>query len=158
MRYTIILAITIIAALTSCTDNKKPAEELIGKIEKLYEGGRYTEALALIDTLRNNHPTAIQERKRGLRLKQEMELRFAQDSVQELDKLLHDVNWQYNEMKQSVDKKRAEFKATEEEYTALTKMKLHRDSIQAAFEVQCAKVRYIKKRIEEDTYGCKSHR
>ena len=53
-------------------------------------------------------------------------------------------------MKETVARKKAELKVTAEELNTLTLMRMKRDSLQTAFDTQCAKIKYIHRKQKEN--------
>ena len=53
-------------------------------------------------------------------------------------------------MKQATDAKHDAGTATAEEFTATTKARIRRDSLQARFDVLCAEIKYIIKRQRQE--------
>jgi len=144
-----------IAILASCggKSSEKKANGWLERAEALAERGEYAGALAAIDSLRANCPDAIETRKKALRLYQEASLEQAQKTIAATDSTLQAVSGEYEEAKAAVEDLRKRGDATESETKeALTKMnnlRTRRDSLQAVFDVECAKVKYIKAKMKE---------
>ena len=51
-------------------------------------------------------------------------------------------------MRQQVEALKATGEATAAQLTQLTRMRMLRDSLQTVFDVECAKIRYIKKKMQ----------
>ena len=137
--------------LTGCGENamEKQARELLEQAKTEFKGGDYAKALATIDSLRKNCPEAIEARKQALRLYQEVELKRAQLTVEGVDTVLQRVEREYQDMKKTVDALREKSAATVEQLRAVNLMRVKRDSLQTVFDVECAKIKYIKKKMEE---------
>ena len=77
----------IIMALAGCakTDDEK-AKPLLAKINTLYAGGKYREALDSIVVLRDRYPKAVVARTEALRIWQDASLKMAQADVAATDK------------------------------------------------------------------------
>lgn len=137
--------------LTACGGNadKRNAEDLLRQARTSFDGGKYDEAITLIDSLRKAYPKEIDERKEALALYQEVELKRSQLNVEAADKALQTVEAEYQSMKQTVEALRAKGTATAEQLRGLTLMRVKRDSLKTVFDVECAKIKYIKKRMEE---------
>lgn len=91
----------------------------------------------------------IASRKAALKQHQDSALNASEKDVQKLDQLLQKANRDYAKMKAEADAAHAAGTATAEQLTNVTRMRLYRDSLQTAFDVQCAKIKYIRKRQKE---------
>lgn len=91
----------------------------------------------------------INRRKAALKEHQATELKRAQDELRATDSLLQIANRELATMQQQVDEHKAALKATAEELTALTRMRMRRDSIRTQFETLGMKIRYIRQKQEE---------
>ena len=91
----------------------------------------------------------INRRKAALKEHQATELKRAQDELRTTDSLLQIANRELATMQQQVDEHKAALKATEEELTALTRMRMRRDSIRTQFETLGMKIRYIRQKQKE---------
>lgn len=145
------LALCMMMLLAAC--GGKSVDEKAGKLleqaQTQFEQGAYTEALATIDSLRKNCPDAIEARKKALRLYQEVELKRARITVEETDSVLQRVEREYQALKQKVDALREKSLATEDQLREVNLMRVYRDSLKTVFDVECAKIKYIKKKMEE---------
>lgn len=148
MRHLIIIAISLLAA--SCTGSgEKAAANLLGEIRQAYAEERDSECLVLIDTLRSRFPKAVAERKAALSIYQEASLRRSQRDLAHTDSALQAVAADYAGQKQTVEQRHAAGIATSEELTALTRLRIRRDSLQTRFDVLCAQIKYIHKRQKQ---------
>lgn len=138
------------AALTAC-GNKADAEAelMLEKAGTEFENKQYGQALATIDSLRRAYPDAIEVRKRALALYQDIALRQAQEDLARTDSALQAEKARYAVLKDSVEKKRASLTATEAELSELNHTKARIDTLQVAFDTQCAKIKYIHKKQKE---------
>ena len=91
----------------------------------------------------------INRRKAALTEKQKTELKKAQDELWRTDSLLQLANKELEAMTMEVEEHKKALKATPEELTALTKLRVKRDSIRTQYEALGLKIRYIKKKSEE---------
>ena len=136
--------------LVACGNNKhRAARTLLDEAQRCYAEGRYTEALVAIDSLRRTYPDAIDARKEALALYQEVELKRTQEELSVTDSVLQAVGREYDTMQQQVEQHRAALCATEQELDAFNRLRVRRDSLQAQFDVLCAKIRYIRKKQSE---------
>lgn len=151
LHFTAMLAFCATLAVTGCGENatEKKAGELLEQAQQLFDKGDYVKATAAIDSLRKNFPEALEARKKSLRLYQEAELKRAQGIVERADTALQHVEREYQEMKAQVDKLRETGAATVEQLRAVNLMRVKRDSLKTVFDVECAKIKYIKKKMEE---------
>lgn len=146
--YTIIIGLAM--TVVSCKDSaKKEAEQLMQEIRADYDNGNDSACLAAIDTLRARCPKAVAERKEALGYYQKASLRIAQTTLARTDSALEVAKAQYQHMQQEVNAHKAAGNATAGELTALTMMRMHRDSLQTQFDVLCAQIKYIHKRQKQ---------
>lgn len=135
-----------VVALTICCghDAGKTAEEWLSDAREMYDAGDYDGAIEAIDSLRSQHPEAIDIRKQALRLYLDVELARAEREVMLSDSALQAAQAYYDRLRHETDSCRATGTATAEQLTATTKAGLRRDSIEAAFNFQCAKIKDIR--------------
>lgn len=93
----------------------------------------------------------IKQRKDALIRRQDSTLRADQKEVERLDKELLEVNKKYAKMKREALQAQESGTATAEQLSAVTRMRMHRDSLKTQFDVLCAKIKYIRKRQSETT-------
>ena len=149
-RLTVVALVGVAMLLSACGDSQQKAAELmLQRANELFEQQQYDRALIIIDSLRKTYPTIIDTRRQALRLQQDIELKWSQEELAVVDSMLQAVKQDYERQKQEVDQAKAELRATAEELTALTKARMHRDSLQTRFDVLCAKIRYIHKKQKE---------
>ena len=144
------MATATMMMLTGCGDNsKKEADKLLEEARTLFEQGDLNAARKGIDSLRKTYPNIVEARKGALKLHQEIELKQAQEDLQVTDSLLQLANLELETMQKQVDEHKKALKATPEELTALTKMRVQRDSIRTQFEALGLKIRYIRQKQKE---------
>lgn len=148
---TAILAVTAMLFLASCGENaiEKQAGEMLEKAQTEFKSGDYAKAVSTIDSLRKKFPKAIEARKQALKLYQEVELKRAELQVQNADTVLQRVEREYQELKSTVDQLRSKGEATAEQLRSVNLMRVKRDSLKTIFDVECAKIKYIKKKMQE---------
>jgi MoxR-like ATPase len=130
--------------LFACGSNTQDeANKLLEQANKQFESHQYDKALASIDSLRRVYPGAIDTRKKALALLQAIELKRTQEELAIVDSTLEVVKQQYASMQQEVEQHKAALKATPEELTALTRLRMHRDSLQVRFDALCNQIKYI---------------
>lgn len=142
----------IIAGLliVACGNNeKKQAEQLLQEAQAHFLEGNLEAARADIDSLRKTFPNIVEARKGALKLHQDIELKAAQDEMARTDSLLQITNKEYEAMQKEVEEHKAALKATPEELTALTRMRMRRDSIRTQFETLGMKISYIHQKQKE---------
>jgi hypothetical protein len=147
----LVLSATALLMLWSCGGNEaqKQAEEMLEKAGVCFEQGQYDEALTVIDSLRKIFPSAIDTRKKALKLYQDIELKKTQQELAVTDSLLQAVNHDYAYQQEKVERDKAALRATPEELTMLTLTRMKRDSLRTQTEVLGAKIRYIHKKQKE---------
>ena len=125
----------IIMALAGCakTDDEK-AKPLLAKINTLYAGGKYREALDSIVVLRDRYPKAVVARTEALRIWQDASLKMAQADVAATDNRLQEVE---QELRTTTDRYRCNM------------IGVKRDSLQARYEAMCGVVRMIRMRQKQ---------
>lgn len=147
----IVMICAAMATLASCGDSdRQKAEEMLKQAGYDYEHGRYDMALATIDSLRKTYHDIVDVRREALVLYQNISLKKAQEDLEETDRQLQEFNATYEMVRETVEKKKAALQATAEELQTLTLMRIKRDSLQARFDMQCAKIKYIHKRQKEN--------
>ena len=129
---------------------KKQAEALLQEARTQFLEGQIDAARATLDSLRKTFPTVIEARKGALRLHQEIELKAAQNEMARTDSLLQIANKELETMQKEVEEHKAALKATPEELTALTRMRMRRDSIRTQFETLGMKISYIHQKQKEN--------
>lgn len=153
MRYRILFCTVAVAAamiFTSCKPKAQDeAEALLERANTEYAENQYDKALATIDSLRKIYPSAIDVRKKALRLYQVISLKQTQEQLALTDSALQAVTLNYNYLKTKVEKDKAELRATPEELELLTLTRMKRDSLQTQYDVQCKKIKYIHKKQKE---------
>ena len=141
---------TTVLLMAGCGNNeKKQADQLFKEAHTHFMEGKFDEARADIDSLRKTFPNNIEARKSALRLHQNIELKVAQDELGRTDSLLQIANKELETMQKKVEAHKAALKATPEELTALTRMRMHRDSIRTQFETLGMKISYIRQKQKE---------
>lgn len=125
----------IIMALAGCakTDDEK-AKPLLAKINTLYAGGKYREALDSIVVLRDRYPKAVVARTEALRIWQDASLKMAQADVAATDNRLQEVE---QELRTTTDRYRRNM------------LGVKRDSLQARYDAMCGVVRMIRMRQKQ---------
>jgi hypothetical protein len=142
----------IIAGLliVACGNNeKKQAEQLLQEAQTHFLEGNLEAARAGIDSLRKTFPNIVEARKGALKLHQDIELKAAQDEMARTDSLLQIANKEFEAMQKEVEEHKEALKATPEELTALTRMRMRRDSIRTQFETLGMKISYIHQKQKE---------
>ena len=145
----IIAAVAMMAAACSQNKSEKQAKALLEKAEVEYKTGQYDKALRTIDSLRKAFPEAIEARKEGLKLYQNVALTQAQSDLARTDSLLQAVKQEYEQAKSQAEAAKKELRATASELQNVTLLKVRLDSLQVQFDVQCAKIKYIHKKQKE---------
>jgi peptidoglycan hydrolase CwlO-like protein len=92
----------------------------------------------------------INRRKAALIEHQQTELKKAEAELWKTDSVLQIVNKEFETMTQQVEEHKKALKATEEELTALTRLRVKRDSIQTQYEALGLKIRYIRKKMKNE--------
>ena len=91
----------------------------------------------------------INRRKAALVEKQATELKKAQAELWKTDSLLQLTNQKFDSLTKEVELHKQSLKATPEELTALTQLRIKRDSIRTQYEALGLKIRYIHKKQKE---------
>jgi hypothetical protein len=105
-----------------------------------------TMTVACTDNSRRNE---IEQRKAALRHKQDSTLLASQQELALVDSALEATKAEYERLKAEVEQHKEALQATAEELTALTMLRMKRDSLQVQWDVLGAKIKYIRKKQEE---------
>lgn len=133
MKY--ILTIILAAVLIGCSESdEQKAERMLAQIDSLYEKGQYKEVLDSIVSLRTTYPSAINIRKKALRIWQNASLKIAQKDVAQTDVLLQET---LRMIESETDLRKANM------------LRMRRDSLQARYEAMCGVVKMIHMRQKE---------
>lgn len=133
MKY--ILTIILAAVLVGCSESdEQKAERMLAQIDSLYEKGQYKEVLDSIVSLRTTYPSAINTRKKALRIWQNASLKIAQKDVAQTDVLLQET---LRMIESETDLRKANM------------LRMRRDSLQARYEAMCGVVKMIHMRQKE---------
>ena len=106
-------------------------------------------ATVLVISCGNSRRNEIEMRKEALKHKQDSTLLAAQKELGVVDSTLEAVKTEYEMMKKEVEQHRAELRATEEELTNLTLLRVKRDSLQVQWDLLGAKIKYIRQKQKE---------
>ncbi len=132
---TYILTIILAAVLVGCSESdEQKAERMLAQIDSLYEKGQYKEVLDSIVSLRTTYPSAINIRKKALRIWQNASLKIAQKDVAQTDVLLQET---LRMIESETDLRKANM------------LRMRRDSLQARYEAMCGVVKMIHMRQKE---------
>jgi hypothetical protein len=149
MKKLFLMAALSLAACT--TDNtQQQAAQLLEEAQTQFEQKQYTAAMATIDTLRHRYPKAIDARRKALTLYQDAEIAQAQDELEETDSALQHASKTYDQLKAAAERAHANGTATASQLTEVTRTRMLRDSLQVQFDLQCAKIKYIRKKQKEN--------
>lgn len=110
-------------------------------------------AVVLVTACQNKHQQLQKEielRKTALKHHQDSALTASQKDVERLDRELQQASAEYQRLKKAADAAHANGTGTAEQFKEVTFMRLKRDSLQAQFDATCSKIKYIRKRMEED--------
>lgn len=133
MKY--ILTIILAAVLVGCSESdEQKAERMLAQIDSLYEKGQYKDVLDSIVSLRTTYPSAINIRKKALRIWQNASLKIAQKDVAQTDVLLQET---LRMIESETDLRKANM------------LRMRRDSLQARYEDMCGVVKMIHMRQKE---------
>ena len=90
MKY--LLTIMLIVTLAGCNESEEQkAARMLARIDSLYEEGHYKEVLDSIVSLRSAYPSAVETRKKTLKVWQNASLKLAQDDIARTDVLLQET-------------------------------------------------------------------
>lgn len=91
----------------------------------------------------NSRRDEIEQRKAGLKRMQDSTLLASQQELAIVDSALEAVKAEYERMKAEVEAHKTALQTTEEELTALSLLRMRRDSLQVRWNVLGAKIKYI---------------
>lgn len=142
--------VLVACALTACNKKSDDAEKLLEEIRSAYNSGNYKAALRGVDSLRHAYPDEVKARTEALELYQKASLGIAQSKLSIVDSALMVAQGEYDALRPVVEKRHKEGIATAQELDHLNKLRVHRDSLQVSFNVECARIKYIMKRMREN--------
>lgn len=106
-----------------------------------------TIALALVATAcSNSRRNEIEQRRAALKHKQDSTLLASQQELARVDSALEAAKAEYEQKKATVEEHKSQLKATAEELTELTLLRMKRDSLQVQWNTLGAKIKYIRKK------------
>lgn len=151
MRTRLIILLTTLLVTVGCgfKGHNERARRLLQQAQTEFEQGNYTKSLASIEQLRAEFPEEIETRKEALKLYQEVSLKQAQEELAYADSALQVAQRDYEAIKAKVDADFAKMQATAEDFKKMQQLKNVRDSLQAKFDQQCAKIKYIHRKQKE---------
>ena len=124
-----------IAGLVSCKPSAdEKAAPAMQAIDSLYQRGEYQKTLNAIRELRENHPKAVESRKRALKLWQEASLKMTQEDIARTDSALQAANKAFDAATNIGERNR---------------LGVRRDSLQVRYDALCVTVRVIHRRQKE---------
>jgi len=88
----------------------------------------------------------IEQRRAALKHKQDSTLLASQQELAIVDSTLEKVKAEYEHKKAIVEEHKSQLKATAEELTELTMLRMKRDSLQVQWNMLGAKIKYIRKK------------
>ena len=150
MKTKLTLLCILSVALSGCDNSQKKAQSLMEKIRNSYTQGQYPQTLLLIESLRKAYPKEIDLRKEALKIYQDAALKMAQAKLMQADSALQSMTAEYEKRKTEVESHRNNGTATAQELNSVTQMKMKLDSIQARFDAEVARVKFIHKKQAED--------
>ncbi len=142
---------TAAMTLSACGGGgSEKARTLLNEARKEYDNGAFEKSLSLVDSLRRTYPKAVEERKEALKIFQNASEKLAQKQIAATDGELQRVINEIETLQANVDSHKKNNTATAEELSRLTTLKIKKDSLQARFDTQCATVRFIRAKREEN--------
>lgn len=134
MKY--LLTIMLIVTLAGCNESEEQkAARMLARIDSLYyEEGHYKEVLDSIVSLRSAYPSAVETRKKALKVWQNASLKLAQDDIARTDVMLQET---LRKIEAETDLRKANL------------LRVRRDSLQARYEAMCGVVKMIHMRQKE---------
>ena len=134
-----------LALFSACADNgKEEAQRILTEAQGQYDKGNYKESLQLVDSLRRSHPEAVEERRQALILYQNASEKLAQAEIARLDMQLQAAQCRLDSMAAVVDSHSGNNSGSA--IDQLARLRQKRDSLQVAFDTQCAMVRLIREK------------
>lgn len=135
-----------IAALASCSDENRQAQELLQQAQENFEKGDFQRTLTLIDSLRHTFPKAIEERKKALALFQDASEKLAQKQIELTDMAIQKTQQELEALREQVASHKQQMNVSREELEAVKFKEIRLDSLKARFDAQCATVKIIRER------------
>mgnify|MGYP006909770046 CR=1 FL=1 len=88
MKKIMVAAVCLLAFLSGCNSDSKQAGALFQRAEMSFASGNYSLAKLQIDSIRNLYPKAVEVRKAGIRLMQEVDLHEQRKTLAYLDSMM----------------------------------------------------------------------
>lgn len=107
-------------------------------------------ALFLFSCADRSRRSEIEQRRASLKARQDSALLASQHELAIVDSTLEAVKIQYTTMRQEVEQHKTALKATPDELTALTRLRMRRDSLQVRFDALCNQIKYIRRLQNKD--------
>lgn|SRR5574344_270242 len=146
------LVLLFVSSFIACggSDKTKEAEALYQKANQEFIQGRYNDAIADLNRLRKDYHQQVEQRRKGLTLRHEVELKMAQNDLAKTDSALQSLKNRFDVLQKKVGIDKSKCSATPSELTELTTTRIRRDSLQVRFDVICAKIKFIHKKQQEE--------
>ncbi|MBP7767991.1 MAG: hypothetical protein KA067_02800 [Prevotella sp.] len=123
------------ACLVACQPSEEEkAAPLMHRIDSLYQQKNYVQTLNAIRLLRDEHPKAVEARKKALKIWQEASLKMTQDDIARTDSALQATIQAFN---------------AETNIGRRNRLGVKRDSLQVRYDALCGTVRVIHRRQAE---------
>ncbi len=127
-----LMAATCLVACQPSEEEK--AAPLMHRIDSLYQQKNYVQTLNAIRLLRDEHPKAVEARKKALKIWQEASLKMTQDDIARTDSALQATIQAFN---------------AETNIGRRNRLGVKRDSLQVRYDALCGTVRVIHRRQAE---------
>ena len=118
-------------------------------MKRIYIGLVLAATCFLVAACGNSRRDEVDGRKAALKHKQDSALEASQKELAIVDSTLEVVKAEYERKKVEVEAHKAALQATEEELTALTLLRVRRDSLQMQWDMLGAKIKYIRQKQKE---------
>ena len=119
------------------------------EMKKYLIGMTLIAATMLTTACRDSRRNEIEQRREALKHKQDSSLQAAQQQLAIVDSTLEAVKAEFERKKVEVEAHKAALKATEQELTDLTLLRVKRDSLQVQWNMLGAKIKYIRVKMNE---------
>ena len=119
------------------------------EMKKYLIGMTIIAATLLTTACRDSRRDEIEQRREALKHKQDSSLEAAQRELALVDSTLEAVKAEFERKKTVVEAHRAALKATKQELTELTQLRVKRDSLQMQWNMLGAKIKYIRVKMKE---------
>ncbi len=150
LKFIIVLSAAAVIMACGGKNDRQAADELLQQAKTLFQQQKYEAALTSLDSLRSKYHDQIEARKQGIKLRQDIELKKAQNELAVVDSALLATTKYYNDIKAIAEKAKNAGIATAKQLDEVTMQRMKRDSLQVKFDILGGQIRYIHQKQREN--------